>query len=288
MRKAVPYILLACFILAAAVAGIMIYSENNRVDVTVYEVSVEGLPKSFEGFKIAQISDFHNNVLGEDNCLIIDAVEKQKPDIIVITGDYLDSRNPQTAICNELTEKLVSIAPVYYVTGNHEHRIPEQRIQVEERMSELGVHILRRSAEYIEHEDGKVQIVGTDDPTFYIPEDAPENTAVEISDEMIADIDSLCDDDCISILLAHRPALFEKYADAGADVIFAGHEHGGQFRLPFIGGVFAPDEHFFPKYSEGMRTKDGSTLIISRGLGQSVFPFRINNSPELTVAELKG
>lgn len=284
--KAVPFILLACFVLIAAAAGIFIYHENNRVDVSVYEVGIGSLPESFEGFRIAQISDLHNNVLGEDNCLIVDAVKKQKPDIIVITGDYIDSRNPQVTICSELTEKLVGIAPVYYVTGNHEHRIPFQVAQIEEKMTELGVHILRGKSEYIERGSDRIQIVGADDPTFYISEDVPENEAEDRSEEMIADIEKLCDDDCVTVLLAHRPALFEKYVEAGVDVTFAGHEHGGQFRLPLIGGIFAPDEGFLPKYSEGVRTKDGSTLVISRGLGQSVFPFRVNNSPELVFAVL--
>lgn len=281
-----PYILLAIFVLIV-IWGIYIYFENNRIDVSRYEVNVKDLPESFENYKIVQISDFHNNMLGSENCKLTDAVEKESPDIIVITGDYIDSRNTNVDISLALTEKLVKIAPVYYVTGNHERRDLVVLAELERGLKKLGVHVIRSGSEFLERNGEKIQLIGADDLAFYADESLPERDVDKQSYKMIDEIDSIKDDTCPTILLEHRPSFFDDYACIGIDVTFAGHEHGGQFRLPFIGGLYAPDEGYFPKYSEGMHTSGDSTMIVSRGLGQSVFPFRINNSPELVTAVLK-
>ena len=106
--------------------------ENSILNITTYDVSSKDLPKEFEGFKIAQISDFHNTQLGEDNDVIIDKLKEEKPDIIVITGDYIDCRNPDLDCAERLTKRLVGIAPTYYCTGNHESRLPSELKLLEE------------------------------------------------------------------------------------------------------------------------------------------------------------
>lgn len=283
MKKALPIIISLVLIILAAAAAVYLYFDNTRIDSTEYEVKVRDLPQAFDGFRIVQISDFHNSTFGENNCRLIDAIRSAKPDIIVITGDYLDSRNTNPAITDALTEVLVKTAPVYYVTGNHEFRIPEQFSESEKNMKNSGVHVLRSGSEYIELDGQRIRIVGVDDPTFYTNGEFQGQSC----DEMISDIKNLCDDSCISVLLAHRPSLFDDYAAAGADIILSGHEHGGQFRIPFVGGLFAPDEGLFPEYCDGVHRKGNSTLVVSRGLGQSVFPFRVNNSPELVTVVLR-
>lgn len=285
VKKALPILIIAVVIIILTIAaGVWLYFENNRIDSSVYEIPVSGLPKEYNGFRIVQISDFHNNVLGKDNEKLMDAVQAAKPDIIVITGDFIDSRNTHTDISLNLSKQLVEVAPVYYVTGNHEHRMPDILAEFETELQKLGVHVLHGESQYITREGKKLQIIGVDDPTFYYPDDEFEGKE---SEELAADVKRLCDSNCSSILLAHRPVFFDDYAAAGVDVSFAGHEHGGQFRVPFIGGIFAPDEGLMPKYCEGVHTIGDSTLVVSRGLGQSVFPFRVNNSPELVTAVLK-
>ena len=285
-RRAVPYVIIAIVVLIIASAGIYIYFDNNRIDVSCYDVSVRELPDGFEGYKIAQISDFHNTVLGKDNAMIVDALEADSPDIIVITGDYTDSRRTDKDIVIALTEKIVKLAPVYYVTGNHERRIPETVSEVENKMEQLGVHILHNRSEYIERNGEKLQIAGVDDLSYYIDINTYEDDALLKIDEQIKDINSLDDKSCPTVLLSHRPTFFEEYTKTDVDLIFSGHEHGGQFRLPFIGAVLGPDEGFFPKYGEGVHVSGDCTMVVSRGLGQSIFPFRLNNSPELVFAVL--
>ena len=88
------------------------------------------------------------------------------------------------------------------------------------------------------------------------------------------------------ILLSHRPELFESYVSCNIDLVLSGHAHGGQFRLPFIGGLIAPDQGIFPKYDAGLFTNGSTNMIVSRGLGNSIIPIRFNNRPEVIVIEL--
>ena len=276
----IPVIVFLLIILVVVV-GVRIYNENTSFEVTHYQVRSDRLPDSFSGFKIVHISDFHNSVLRDDNKQLLEAVGLSQPDIIVLTGDYLDSRSCNLDVAISFAKELTDVAPVYYVTGNHEHRIPEERRKLEAALRKFGAHVLHRRAEYIERDGEKIQIIGVDDPTFYLGDEfsGKENSDLE------ADINRLLDKDCYSILLSHRSSFFETYCKSGVDLAISGHEHGGQFRIPFIGGFFAPDEGFFPKYSEGMHTSDITTMVVSRGIGIG-FPFRVNNPPELVIIEL--
>ena len=263
-------------------AAIWIYFENKRIDVTNYDVCSSKLPESFEGFTIVQISDFHNSVFDNNNDILIKKVKAENPNIIVLTGDYIDSRKTDVGISVSLTERLVRIAPTYYITGNHEARIPEALDELTENFNKLGVHILRNSAEEINYNGGVIQIIGVDDPDFI----APEKNAFQNSEEMLNIIGNLKNNDEYTILLSHRREIFDTYQEAGVDLVLSGHAHGGQFRLPFLGALYAPSEGLFPKHAEGMQTEGNMTMVVSRGLGQSVIPFRINNSPELVTVKL--
>lgn len=90
-----------------------------------------------------------------------------------------------------------------------------------------------------------------------------------------------------SILLSHRPELFEVYAKNNIDLILSGHAHGGQFCLPLIGGLLAPNQGLFPKYDSGIYTQENTNMVVSRGIGNRLFPFRFNNCPEVILIELK-
>ena len=256
--------------------------ENSILNVTTYDVSSKDLPKEFEGFKIAQISDFHNTQLGEDNDVIIDKLKEEKPDIIVITGDYIDCRNPDLDCAERLTKRLVGIAPTYYCTGNHESRLPSELKLLEESFEKNGVKVLRNKKQLIKKGSSSIRICGIDDPDFFginMPQEDVEAKLIKRINALEKDDGKYC------ILLSHRPELFELYCKT-INLVMTGHAHGGQIRLPFIGPLFSPSEGLFPKYAEGVHTNQITTMIVSRGLGQSQFPLRVNNSPELVFVTL--
>ena len=266
----------------AAFCIVWIILENFRIDVTEYQINASRLPEEFDGLKIVQISDFHNTESGNDNQLIVNYTKQAKPDLIFITGDFIDSRNTKPEISEKLVRQLVGIAPVYYSTGNHESRIPEAFSELLNIFSECGVHVLRNRTEILEKNGQKIYIMGIDDTAFI----DPDKSSLELCDDVLSLITGLKPDSGYTILLSHRPELFETYKQAGIDLVFSGHAHGGQFRLPFFGAFYSPSEGVFPKYAEGLHNEGITTMAVSRGLGQSVIPFRVNNSPEIVVAQL--
>lgn len=252
---------------------------NNSITVSNYSVSPEKLPEEFDGFRIVQISDLHNKDFGDN---LTDRIAELEPDIIVITGDIIDSYRTKTSVAAEFTKAACEIAPVYYVTGNHESRIAEfDALKTE--MKSIGVNVLENETVTLTRNGAEICLVGIDDPTFFYDNDTYWQGIAfnEKLTELAAESQSTT-----SILLSHRPELFELYAENGFDVVLSGHAHGGQIRLPLIGGVFSPSEGFFPEYTEGIHTSGKTAMIISRGLGNSLFPLRVFNRPEIVVCEL--
>lgn len=248
---------------------------NTTLQVNQIPLESELLPSSFDGFRIAQVSDLHNTMFGDHNEKLLTMLRESAPDIIVITGDLIDSRRTDVDIALNFAEQAVEIAPVYYVTGNHESRVSEDYARLEDGMTEAGVCVLHEDAVILERNGQQIRIAGIDDPYFY---DSREDHLEALS--------ALCEDEVYTVLLSHRPEYFDSYAEAGAELTLSGHAHGGQFRLPLIGGLVAPDQGFFPKYDAGAYTSGESTMIVSRGLGNSIFPFRFNNRPEIVLIEL--
>lgn len=280
----------AALLLSAVLIG-WIYLGNTTIGTTHYLVSSPKIPASFDSFIIAQVSDLHNDDFGKNQKNLIKAIEEASPDMIVVTGDLIDSRKPDVGIAMDFIRQATEMAPVYYATGNHESRIPEEYGQLESQMIEVGVQVLRNQRAFIEanpsnkskeSEKQQLQIIGLEDPDFnwYLA----GGDAGSVIQESLS---GLMEENFYTILLSHRPELFQVYSAAGPDLVFTGHAHGGQFRIPFIGGVAAPDQGFFPEYSEGIHQQDSTTLVVSRGLGNSIFPFRVNNPPELVVVTLK-
>lgn len=254
--------------------------QNNMLTVTQYEITHGKLPEEFDGLTIAQVSDFHNprsEFLRES---VLTELKKLTPDIIVITGDFVDSRRPKPEISLEFAKELVTIAPVYFAPGNHEARIPDVYDPFEEELREIGVHVLRNSCETLKEGDSSINIIGADDATFY----GKENKYL-VSARVLDEIDY--DRNLFTITLSHRPELFSVYTEKQQDMVFSGHLHGGQFVIPGLGGLYMPTEGFFPEYWQGVFTEDGTTMVVSRGIGNSSFPIRINNRPELVFVTLK-
>ena len=274
-KKAKKIILTAILIIMVIISSLIFWLVWSNITIKTNNilVSCENLPDSFEGFKIAHISDLHNAEFGENNKRLLKKLRDANPDIIAITGDSVDSRHTDMDVTLNFIGEAMKIAQCYFVVGNHESRFEVSEYQsFESKLIEMGVIVLHNEATTIEKNGEKITIFGIDDPNFnsnfyYYLRKGAEN-------------------DEFTILLSHRPEYYEEYINNGYDLVLSGHAHGGQFRIPFVGGVYAPMQGFLPKYDSGAYTQDGTTMIVSRGLGNSSFPVRINNRPDLIIIEL--
>lgn len=250
---------------------------NSALGVTVYRIEKTNLPSAFDGYKIAQVSDLHNAEMGEDNADLLGALSKAEPDIIVVTGDLVDSRKTDFGVSLRFMQRAVQIAPCYYVTGNHEARLAKGFPAFEQDLIAAGVSVLRNETVVIERGDRHLTLIGLDDPNYMRGDEA-----VALS----AQLQTLTSQtDGFTVLLAHRPEFLETYVAHGVDLVFSGHAHGGQFRF-FNQGIYAPGQGLFPAYTAGVFTRGNTSMVVSRGIGNSAFPFRLNNPPELVLVEL--
>lgn len=276
-KKLIAFVIL----LFTVVLGIILVVENKNLELNTFEIFSRNLPKEFEGFRIAQISDLHNAEFGEDNSELIRILKDSNPDIIAITGDVVDSRRTDIDISLDFIEEALKIAPCYYVSGNHESRISDYYI-LKEQMIKAGVTVLENQTSVITRSNSNIKIIGINDPSFnsdYLMGD--EKSVIESQLKIVAQ-----NEDNFTVLLSHRPEFFELYEDYKFDLVLSGHAHGGQFVLPFLGGLFAPGQGFFPKYDAGLFEKNGTNMIVSRGIGNSIIPLRLNNRPEVILIEL--
>ena len=255
---------------------------NTALEVTKYAIASDRIPKSFDGFRIAQVSDLHNAEFGEGNSRLIQLLSETKPNLIVLTGDLIDSRKTDIAIALEFARQAVKIAPVYYVSGNHEARVPEYE-DLKSGLVEAGVTVLENEKVTVSCGGESITLVGIDDPSFM--EDYLFGDAESVARQAIGEVKS--ESDGYTVLLSHRPELFDLYVDMEIDLVFSGHAHGGQFRLPFVGGLVAPNQGFFPEYDAGHFVENGTAMLVSRGVGNSIIPIRLYNRPEIVLAELK-
>ncbi len=256
--------------------------QNNSIVITESEYAGSKIPKEFDGYVIAYISDLHNKEFGKNQNTLLKELEDTRPDIIVVTGDLIDRRKYNLIVAMRFIDGAVKIAPVYFVSGNHE-AWSDKYPSIKKSLVDAGVHVLDDSMAELSAGTGTINILGLQDPDF-LTSGYMEGTDISILSEHLNQWSSNQE---FQILLAHRPELFELYAENNIDLIFSGHAHGGQFRLPFIGGLVAPDQGLFPKYTSGSYTQNGSTMFVSRGLGNSIIPIRIFNRPEIVVVSLK-
>jgi len=264
------------------VLTVWIVHTDIKLEITEYRVGSSKVPEGFDGFRIAQVSDLHNTEFGTENSKLLALLTGTQPDVIVLTGDLIDSRHTDTDIALVFSNQAAQIAPVYYVTGNHEARVPEYE-KLKKALEEACVTVLDNQKIQIIRDGDSITLIGIDDPSFR--SDYLFGDAETVAGQAITSLQS--ESDGYTVLLSHRPELFDLYTNTGMDLVFSGHAHGGQFRLPFIGGLVAPNQGFFPKYDAGQFTEKNTTMIVSRGVGNSIIPFRINNPPEIVVVELK-
>lgn len=253
---------------------------NMTVETHKVNIYSNNLPVAFSGYRIAQISDLHNARFGDDNSKLIDILKTEQPDIIAITGDFIDSNHTDIEIALEFAKNAVKIAPCYYVTGNHEAWIGIQYLEFETKLKEYGVIVLRDTAVNLEKDGSTVQLIGLDDPGFVEYDGSISQNILSIK------LVNMNLQEGYKILLSHRPEAFHAYVENSIDVVLSGHAHGGQIRIPFVGGLIAPNQGFFPKYDSGIYKKENTSMVVSRGIGNSIIPVRINNRPEIVVIEL--
>ena len=278
--KKQKYIKLAITLSIVIVIILFCNFQNKHLETTHYTYAAEQLGADLEGYRIVQISDLHNAKFGKNNQKLVDRIRECEPDMIVLTGDLVDSNHTNVDRAVQFVDEIVKICPVYYVTGNHEYWL--EKSEYDELMDGLigaGVVILDDQVVEISRGDAKFRLVGLDDKSLAYGTllNNTHNVVHEDSDERE-----------FTVVLAHEPQYFARYAGTGVDLVLSGHAHGGQFRLPFVGGIVAPDQGFLPEYTAGEYYMNGIEMIVSRGLGNSVIPVRLFNYPEIVCVELVG
>lgn len=286
MKKPKKTLLLFCALGAVLLAALIVWTAwgNTALELNTYTVTSDALPEAFDGYRIAQVSDLHNAEMGEDNEKLLAMLREAEPDIIVITGDLVDSHDTDIEVALRFAEAAVGIAPCYYVTGNHEAALHEADTAayatLKEGLIQAGVTVPENERVLLERAGQSLSLIGVEDPNF--------DLSTEDSVAMRETLQTLTGDgEAYTILLSHRPELFDVYVESGVDLVFSGHAHGGQFRFPLIGGLVAPDQGLFPTYDAGIYAEGSTCMVVSRGIGNSIIPFRFNNRPEVVLIELK-
>ncbi len=273
--------------LAFVVLGAFLYTQNHMLTVTEYRLKVwpDGISSATQlidapTLNIVHLSDLHSTWFGKSQSVLIKKVQALKPDIVMITGDLVDAHRGDIAPALSLVEALSQTAKVYVSYGNHEGwYFDEVGINgFSEQLSAAGATVLRGTSEVFtpgtstDLQNRSLVIAGLDDPNLR------EWSSFE---DFPRPLKELKDEARFTILLSHRPEHFDDYVNAGADLVLSGHAHGGQVRLPWIGGVIAPDQGLFPKYDAGIFKREKTAMIVSRGLGNSIVPLRLFNYPEI-------
>lgn len=227
-----------------------------------------------EDYKIVQLSDFHNEKNKWLHKQIVEIIKEENPNIIVITGDLIDIDDAKYA--ETLIREIHDLAPIYYVPGNHEYLFGGYE-ELRRILLDNKVNILENKTIKL---DNNIVIHGVKDPIFGMPRDEEEVIKEYLDSFNLKKKE-------YNILLSHRPEYFDIYTDYNIDLVFTGHAHGGQFRIPLLGPIFSPNQGLFPKYAMGMHIDKDTRMIVSRGLGNSMQAIiRVNNRPELIVVSL--
>lgn len=277
VKKRFIYILVAL-----AALSYFIWFQNNSIATSQAAIRSANLPESFDQFKMIHLSDLHNKNFGRGQQRLVGKISEIQPDIIVFTGDLIDSNRPGNEASLMLMKELIAIAPVYYVSGNHEWWSGTFS-SLELSLKDIGVQVLRNEHVTLAKGNDKIHIAGIDDPAH----GKSDQSEREIAKQDIANAIEGLEEDGFTMLLSHRPELLPLYVASDFDIVFAGHAHGGQVRLPFIGGLVAPNQGFLPTYTAGKYELDQTVMMVSRGLGNSIILLRVFNRPEIVAVTLE-
>lgn len=282
-RDRFAQVLLVALLAVLLAAGWLLW-DNRRLDVTAYEVGPP--PNGTEasaaatGVRIAQVSDLHAASFGTFTQRLVEAVEAAEPDLIALTGDLIDVRTADLSEVLAVVERLQAVAPAYFVLGNHE---ADSTLQDEllAGLEERGVVVLRDEAAQVRVAGTEFTLIGIDDPRVRAVRGLEPRDPAEVLPGLVPS------EAGTTVLLAHRPELLDRYAGQGIDLVLSGHAHGGQVRVPGLGGLFAPHQGWLPDLSEGVHERGGTTMVISRGLGNSIAAVRVNDPRELVIVDLR-
>ena len=255
------------------------YYQNNKIDKSEYEIKND---KIKDDTKIVHLSDFHSKPFGK----VIEITEKEKPDIICITGDYINDKCKNREKMLAYGRELVKIAPVYYITGNHERRL-DNFDELMKELKEIGFNVLLDEIA----ETDNIIILGLDENQADFSDYRARKNGTIVYRNMSAYFKALEQSDKFRLVLSHFPENFEgikevNYSQYDFDLQLSGHAHGGQWIMPFVGPLFSPGQGVFPKYARGS-FGERPKLIVSRGLGNSEFPLRLFNHPEIVIIDIK-
>jgi predicted MPP superfamily phosphohydrolase len=256
-----------------AVCAALLLLSRYGLEVTRFDVSSPRLPRSFDGFRIVQLSDLHGAVFGRNNDRLVEKVAAEAPDLIALTGDFLDEGKAEKELpaLGALIARLSAIAPVFYVTGNHDWasgRVEALAAAVEEN----GGTCLRNEAQVLTRGDGSIVLAGAEDPNGRADQIAPDALCAGLRAEH---------PDAFLLLLAHRNYWMARYPDLAADLVLCGHSHGGVIRLPGLGGLLGTEHNLLPEYDAGLFANGHYSMIVSRGLGSGGLLPRFLNTPQL-------
>lgn len=261
--------------LIAAAAAFLIKDSRDDLEISRYEVKSQKLPESFDGFKIVQLSDLHGAEFGEDGMELVEKVGSLEPDMIALTGDFVTDEGDLAAV-EKLAARLVKLCPVYFISGNHEFG-SGLAVKVRNILERAGVKYLSNEYLTISRGEDGILLGGVEDPLAYADMLSPDELAQKMNDAA---------PDAFKILLGHRNYWMTEYPELPVDLIFCGHAHGGLIRIPGVGGLIGTDRRLFPDFDAGQFDNGRYTLIVSRGLGNSVSIPRIFNRPEIVCVEL--
>lgn len=274
MRRRKTAALLVLTVLLAA--GFLLWG-NCSLQTTETALVSPALPPAFDGLRIVELADLHGRVFGRGSRRLLAAVRRAEPDLICIDGDLFDEHT-DLAMLPPLLRGLCAIAPVYYVTGNHEWRVPGLR-GILAQMRACGVTVLQDDWRVLRRGEDALVLAGTDDPCGPAERKTPA--------ELIADIRAEAGEAAFLLLLAHRNDQLPQWSALGVQAVLAGHCHGGVVRLPFVGGLFGTDRRLFPAWDAGLYRQGETALYVSRGLGYTNVHFRLFNRPEVAVIVLR-
>ena len=274
MRRRKTAVLLVLTALLAA--GFLLWG-NCSLQTTETALVSPALPPAFDGLRIVELADLHGRVFGRGSRRLLAAVRRAEPDLICIDGDLFDEHT-DLAMLPPLLRGLCAIAPVYYVTGNHEWRVRGLRGIVAQ-MRACGVTVLQDDWRVLRRGEDALIVAGTDDPCGPAERKTPA--------ELIADIRAEAGEAAFLLLLAHRNDQLPQWSALGVQAVLAGHCHGGVVRLPFVGGLFGTDRRLFPAWDAGLYRQGETALYVSRGLGYTNVHFRLFNRPEVAVIVLR-
>lgn len=274
MRRRKTAVLLVLTALLAA--GFLLWG-NCSLQTTETALVSPALPPAFDGLRIVELADLHGRVFGRGSRRLLAAVRRAEPDLICIDGDLFDEHT-DLAMLPPLLRGLCAIAPVYYVTGNHEWRVPGLR-GILAQMRACGVTVLQDDWRVLRRGEDALIVAGTDDPCGSAERKTPA--------ELIADIRAEAGEAAFLLLLTHRNDQLPQWSALGVQAVLAGHCHGGVVRLPFVGGLFGTDRRLFPAWDAGLYRQGETALYVSRGLGYTNVHFRLFNRPEVAVIVLR-